>query len=260
VLLQVRFAEVTRSAIEEYATALSTVNPHELTDDGRWAGSTDSDGDITFSLLNPGSSLSATLRALRGKGDFKDLAEPNLLALPGKEASFLAGGEFPYPSIQGGSANNAVTVTFREFGIRLKFTPTIMRNGNIRLRVAPEVSSLDFGNTVSFQGTVIPSLLTRKAETEVELKDGQHLSIAGLLDNSTTRNINKIPILGDLPILGLLFRSKNVRENRTELLVIVTPRLVGASDTPPPVPTGEPWTWDWSRRMRPRADTTARGR
>jgi pilus assembly protein CpaC len=263
VLLQVRFAEVTKSALEEYSSALSTVNPHELSDEGNWSGSTNTSAgvdNIVFSLLSPGSSFEANLRALRGRGDFKDLAEPNLLTLPGKEASFLAGGEFPYPTVQGGGQNNAVTIAFREFGVRLKFTPTIMRNGNIRLRVAPEVSSLDFGNTVSFQGTVIPSLLTRKAETEVELKDGQHLSIAGLLDNSTTRNINKIPILGDLPILGLLFRSKNVRENRTELLVIVTPRLVGASDTPPPVPTGEPWTWDWSRRMRPRADTTARGR
>jgi pilus assembly protein CpaC len=260
VLLQVRFAEVTRSAIEEYTSALSTVNPHELDSDGRWAGTTNSDGTITFSLLNAGASLSATLRALRGKGDFKDLAEPNLLALPGKEASFLAGGEFPYPTIQGGAGNNAVTIEFREFGIRLKFTPTIMRNGNIRLRVAPEVSSLDFANALNFQGFVIPSLLTRKAETEVELKDGQHLSIAGLLDNSTVRNINKIPILGDLPILGALFTSKSVRERRTELLVIVTPRLIGAYETPPAVPTGEPSTWDWSRRMRPQSDTTRRAR
>lgn len=258
VLLQVRFAEVTRSAITEYTSALSTVNPHELSDDGRWAGSTNTDGQITFSLLSPGASLTATLRALRGRGDFKDLAEPNLLTLPGKEASFLAGGEFPYPTIQGGGANNAVTIAFREFGVRLKFTPTIMRNGNIRLRVAPEVSSLDFANALEFQGFIIPSLLTRKAETEVELKDGQHLSIAGLLDNSTIRNVNKIPILGDLPILGALFSSKNVRERRTELLVIVTPRLVGASETPPAVPTGEPSTWDWSKRMRPRADAPSR--
>jgi pilus assembly protein CpaC len=136
-----------------------------------------------------------------------------------------------------------------------------MRNGNIRLRVAPEVSSLDFANALQFQGFVIPSLLTRKAETEVELKDGQHLSIAGLLDNSTIRNVNKIPILGDLPILGALFSSKSVRERRTELLVIVTPRLVGASETLPAVPTGEPSTWDWSRRMRYSSpDTTRRTR
>lgn len=258
VLLQVRFAEVTRSALEEWSSALSTVNPHELSDDGRWAGSTNSDGTIDFSLLNPGSSLTAAIRALKGRGDFKDLAEPNLLTLPGKEASFLAGGEFPYPAVQGGGGINAVSIEFREFGIKLKFTPTIMRNGNIRLKVAPEVSSLDFANALQFQGFVIPSLLTRKAETEVELKDGQHLSIAGLLDNSTIRNINKIPILGDLPILGQLFRSKSVRERRTELLVIVTPRLVGASETLPPVPTGEPSTWDWSKRMQPR-DTAGRG-
>jgi pilus assembly protein CpaC len=251
VLLQVRFAEVTRSALEEYASALSTVNPHELTDDGRWEGATDSEGTIDFALIEPGASFTAALRALKGRGDFKSLAEPNLLALPGKEASFLAGGEFPYPAVQrAGDALGVVTIEFREFGIRLKFTPTIMRNGNIRLKVAPEVSSLDFANALQFQGFVVPSLLTRKAETEVELKDGQHLSIAGLLDNSTLRNINKIPILGDLPILGQLFRSKSVRERRSELLVIVTPRIVGASETPPPLPTGEPSTWDWSRRMR----------
>ena len=137
VLLQVRFAEVTRSALEEWSSALSTVNPHELSDDGRWAGATNSDGTIDFSLINPGSSFTAALRALRGRGDFKGLAEPKLLTLPGKEASFLAGGEFPYPTIQGGGGNNAVTIEFREFGIMLRFTPTIMRNGNIRLKLIP---------------------------------------------------------------------------------------------------------------------------
>ncbi len=258
VKLHVWFAEVTRSALEEWASTLATVHPHELRDDGRWAGGTAPDGTIDFSLINPGSSFTATLRALRGRGDFKSLAEPTLVTLPGREAEFLAGGEFPYPTIQGGGGNNAVAIEFRSFGIKLKFTPTIMRNGNIRLKVEPEVSSLDFANALQFQGFVIPSLLTRRAETEVELKDGQHLSIAGLLDNSTVRNINKIPILGDLPILGQLFRSKSVRERRTELLVIVTPRLVGASETLPPVPTGEPSTWDWSKRMQPR-DTARRG-
>ena len=147
---------------------------------------------------------------------------------------------------------------FKEFGVRLRFTPTIMRNGNIRLKVAPEVSSLDFANALTFQGFVVPSLLTRRAETEVELQDGQHLSIAGLIDNATIKNVNKIPILGDLPILGFFFRSKSARERRTELLVILTPRIVGASDSMPPVPTGEPQDWGWSgwnsrcRATRPR--------
>jgi pilus assembly protein CpaC len=256
VMLQVRFAEVTRSALQEYSNKIATLNPHELSDNGDWSGTTTSDGDVTFALLNPGNNLQDVLRVLRSKGDFKDLAEPTLLTLPGKEASFLAGGEFPYPTVQSGSGNNAITITFKEFGVRLRFTPTIMRNGNIRLNLESEVSSLDFANALTFQGFVVPSLLTRRAETEVELQDGQHLSIAGLLDNSTIRNVNKIPILGDLPILGFFFRSKSARERRTELLVIVTPRIVGASDTMPPVPTGEPETWDWSGGMKMPSDTT----
>jgi pilus assembly protein CpaC len=259
VLLQVRFAEVTRSALEDYASALSTVNPQRLSDNGDWSGSTNSDGNVTFSLLNVGgTSLDAILRALKTRGDFKSLAEPNLLTLPGKEASFLAGGEFPYPTVQaggGGATGNAVTIVFKEFGIRLKFTPVIMRNGNIRLTVAPEVSSLDFANALTFQGFVVPSLLTRRAETEVELQNGQHLSIAGLLDNSLVKNVNKIPLLGDIPILGQLFRSKSVRERRTELLVIVTPRLVGARDTLPPIPTGEVRSWGMPKGLRMQTDS-----
>ncbi len=259
VLLEVRFAEVNRSAVAEWSSTLSTVNPHELDDDGRWTGRTSSDGTIDFSLFNPGSSIEAAFRALRSRGDFKELAEPNLVTLPGKEAFFLAGGEFPYPTVQGGGGTNAVSIAFRAFGIMLRFTPTIMRNGNIRLKVVPEVSSLDFANALTFSGFVVPSLLTRRVETEVELKEGQHLAIGGLLDNSTLKNVSKIPVLGDLPILGALFRSTSARERRTELLVIVTPKLVGATETLPPVPTGEPSTWDWSRRMRPaRTDTTGR--
>ena len=258
VLLQVRFAEVSRSALQEYSNRIAVLNPQEVSDNGDWSGTTSSDGDVTFSLLNPGSSLNDVLRALKAKGDFKDLAEPSLLTLPGKEASFLAGGEFPYPTVQGGGGNNAVSITFKEFGIRLKFTPTIMRNGNIRLKVAPEVSSLDFANALTFQGFVVPSLLTRRADTEVELQDGQHLSIAGLIDNSMIKNVNKIPILGDLPILGFFFRSKSARERRTELLVIVTPRIVGALDSLPPLPTGEPRDWDWSGSLRTPSDTAKR--
>ena len=255
VMLQVRFAEVTRSALQEYSNRIAVLNPQNTSDNGDWSGTTSSDGDVTFSLLSPGTQLSDALRVLKSKGDFKELAEPTLLTLPGKEASFLAGGEFPYPTVQSGSGNNAITITFKEFGIRLKFTPTIMRNGNIRLKVAPEVSSLDFANALTFQGFVVPSLLTRRAETEVELQDGQHLSIAGLLDNSIIKNVNKIPILGDLPILGFFFRSKSARERRTELLVIVTPRIVGASDSLPPVPTGEPQDWGWSGKLTMPSDT-----
>jgi pilus assembly protein CpaC len=256
VLLQVRFAEVSRRALQEYSNRIAVVNPHQLSDNGTWSGSTSSDGDVTFSLLSPGAALNDVLRALKAKGEFKDLAEPSLLALPGKEASFLAGGEFPYPTVQSGAVGNgAITIEWKEFGIRLTFTPTIMRNGNIRLKVAPEVSSLDFANALTYQGFVVPSLLTRRAETEVELKEGQHLSIAGLIDNSMIDAVSKVPILGDLPIIGFFFRSKRASELRTELLVIVTPRIVGGADTLPPVPTGEPRDWDWSGSLRLPADT-----
>ncbi len=162
------------------------------------------------------------------------------MTLPGKEAYFLAGGEFPYPSVQGGSSSGAVSIVFKEFGIKLKFTPNIARNGAIRLKVAPEVSSLDFANGLTIQGFQIPSLRTRRAETEVELREGQYLAIAGLMDNETTRNLTKIPFIGDIPILGELFKSRGIRDRRTELLVVVTPELVQASDMAPKVPTGEP--------------------
>jgi pilus assembly protein CpaC len=183
----------------------------------------------------------------------KSLAEPNLIALPGKEATFLAGGEFPYPAVQGSGGNNAVAIVFKEFGIRLKFTPTITRNGSIRLKVAPEVSALDFSNPLVFGGFTIPSLISRKTETEVEMRNGQYLAIAGLVDNRMTNNTTKIPFLGDIPILGQFFRSKDARQNRSELLVLVSPKLVLPSDTPALLPTGEPADWKWSGQMKLRS-------
>ena len=131
------------------------------------------------------------------------------MTLPGKEASFLAGGELPYPSVQSGTSAGAVAIVFKEFGIRLKFTPNIARNGAIRLKVFPEVSTLDFANGLTIQGFQIPSLRTRRADTEVELREGQYLAIAGLMDNETTRNLTKIPLLGDIPILGELFKCRS---------------------------------------------------
>jgi pilus assembly protein CpaC len=223
---------------------------------------------VDFGLFNANASIEALILALQSKGDLKSLAEPNLVALPGKDATFLAGGEFPYPAVQGGGGNNAVSIVFKEFGIRLRFTPNITRNGSIRLKVMPEVSSLDFSNPLVFGGFVIPSLLTRRAETEVEMKSGQYMAIAGLMDNRMTDNATKIPILGDIPILGQFFRSKDARQNRTELLVLVTPRLVLPADKPTPLPTGEPTAWRWNGFMKlrgidttlyhPPADTTGR--
>jgi len=259
VLLQVRFAEVSRSAISRFGTELSTINPQLLDPERDWTAETLSEGLVRLFLLNADAEIEAVIRALKSRGLLRMLAEPNLLTLPGREASFLAGGEFPYPTVQGGSASNAVTITFKEFGVRLRFTPTITNTGSIRLRVAPEVSSLDFANGLTFGGFQIPALLTRRAETEVELREGQHLTIAGLIDNSITDNLDKIPILGDIPILGLFFRSKDVRQRRTELLVIVTPRLVQPSDVPPPLPTGEPETWRWDRSLRYPSGAVRRG-
>jgi pilus assembly protein CpaC len=243
VLVRVRFAEINRTALKDWATRFSTLNPHKLDDNGDWSGTTDPTvgaNAITFLLNNGDANLRAFIAAATQKGDLRTLAEPNLMTLPGKEASFLAGGEFPYPSVQGGSSSGAVSIVFKDFGIKLKFTPNIARNGAIRLKVAPEVSSLDFANGLTIQGFQIPSLRTRRAETEVELREGQYLAIAGLMDNETTRNLTKIPFLGDIPILGELFKTRANRDRRTELLVVVSPELVQATDAAPKVPTGEP--------------------
>jgi pilus assembly protein CpaC len=269
VLLNVRFAEVNKSAIKEFRSQLATLNPHHLDDRGDWIGSANSDpasgafsdGVVDLGLFTANASIELLIRALTSKGLLKSLAEPNLMTLPGKEASFLAGGEFPYPAVQGGGANNAVSIVFKEFGIRLKFTPTITRSGSIRLKVMPEVSSLDFSNPLVFGGFTIPSLLTRRTETEVEMKSGQYLAIAGLVDNTMTSNSTKVPLLGDIPILGQFFRSKDARQKRTELLVLVSPRLVEPSDTPALLPTGEPASWGFKGDMKIKksADSTFRG-
>jgi pilus assembly protein CpaC len=260
VLLQVRFAEINRTALRDWATQLSTLNPHQLDDNGNWSGSTDPSGasnTVQFLLDNTNANIQAMVQAAVQRGDLRTLAEPNVMTLPGKEAYFLAGGEFPYPSVQSGASGNAVAIVFKEFGIKLRFTPSIARNGAIRLAVKPEVSTLDFANGLVIAGYEIPSLRTRRAETEVELREGQHLAIAGLLDNEASRSMAKIPILGDIPILGELFRSRGVRQRRTELLVIITPHLVTATDRPPPLPTGEPGSvqppgpWRWEGNLKP---------
>lgn len=260
VQLRVRFAEVNKTAAKQFRSQIQTLNPHHLDDNGNWVGSSNTgtagsftDGVIDVGLFNANASIEALILALQSKGDLRSLAEPNLITLPGKEASFLAGGEFPYPAVQGGGGNNAVSIVFKEFGIRLKFTPVITRNGSIRLKVMPEVSALDFSNPLIFGGFTIPSLLTRRAETEVEMKDGQYLAIAGLMNNTLSDNMTKIPVLGDIPILGQFFRSKDARQNRTELMVLVAPKLILPSDSPAPLPTGEPTDWRWSGSMKMKA-------
>jgi pilus assembly protein CpaC len=174
--------------------------------------------------------IGATIRALQGRNLLQILAEPNLIAVEGKEASFLAGGQFPFPTITttptGGGISPVVSVQFKPFGVQLNFTPTLTEAGAIRLKVKPEVSSLDFSNAVTLQGFLIPAITTRSAETEVILKDGESFAIAGLIDNRVQQVLNKLPGFGDLPIIGHLFRSRSTRKTTDELLVVITPRFV----------------------------------
>jgi pilus assembly protein CpaC len=236
VMLQVRFAEINRRALSELGVSVFTGGQGYR----NWIvrGTTqqfpapDITDDLVFSdflnifLFNTNFNMGAVIRALRQTGYFQSLAEPNLLAYNGREASFLAGGEFPVPFSSG---VGAIAIQFREFGVRLNFTPTIAGD-LIKLRVRPEVSSLDFNNGIQLEGFRIPALTMRRAETEVELRDGQSFAIAGLIDNSSQADQAAIPILSQLPIIGTLFKSRADRQERTELLVLITPRLVRALD------------------------------
>jgi len=189
-------------------------------------------------IFNPDINLGMFLKALQQKNMLQILAEPNLLAVNGQEASFLAGGEFPFPVVQSGQNNSYVTIEWREFGIRLTFVANVLEDGKIRLKIAPEVSSLDYSNSLTISGFLVPALTSRKAETEVELGDGQSFAVAGLLDNRMRDSYSKIPGLGDIPILGKLFQSKTANKNRTELMVLVTPTVVKPSEPgqEPPLP------------------------
>ena len=259
VLLRVRFAEVSRSAMTELGIGLFTsptgvkntiarvttdqfpsVGFDGLTytkpDNKFGSDPTSSSGKFTFSdflnlfLFSEKYDLGALIKALQVKGLFQSLAEPNLVAESGKEASFLAGGEFPIPIAQGSVGGTSISVVFKEFGIRLSFTPVV--NGNrVHLKVKPEVSSLDFTNAVSLNGFRIPALSTRRTETEVELNDGQTFAIAGLMNNTMNTTMQKIPGIGDIPILGLLFKSKAAQKNQTELVVMITPEIL-ANNSP----------------------------
>jgi pilus assembly protein CpaC len=264
VLLQVRFAEVSRRALMEVGASLFTsptgiqntlgrvtagagapsFEAIEWTKDSAKFGAdvTSASGQFTFGdflnifLLSQKYDLGVLVRALRTKGLFQSLAEPNLIAYNGQEASFLAGGEIPVPVVQGNTGQ--VSVTFKEFGFRLYFTPTVAGD-TIRLRVRPEVSTLDFPNGILLSGFRIPALATRRAETEVELRDGQSFAIAGLLSNLSQDDANEIPGLARLPIIGHLFKTKGERADQTELMVLITPQLVRPlnPDEVPPLPT-----------------------
>jgi pilus assembly protein CpaC len=252
VLLHVRIAEVNRTAIQTLGSDLFLGDPHrygEVEDLSTLNIETLSSGLVRLFLLGDnGASLEAVIRALRSRGEFRSLAEPNLVAMEGEQATFLAGGEFPFPSVSTG-ATERVVIEWKEFGVRLNFTPWVTNDGRIRLNVSPEVSALDFANGLQFAGYIIPAILTRRASTDVELRPGQHLAIAGLLDNQQEVNVSKIPLLGDLPIIGTFFSMRDRRDRQTELLVIVTPHIVQPSDAPPAIPPGEPADWERHRRF-----------
>jgi pilus assembly protein CpaC len=255
VMLQVRIAEVGRSAMREigpHGTLLradvAAMNRDGLRDAWDNGSVTGSLGDvINLLLFSADLDAQVLIRALQTSGEFRTLAEPNLMAVEGTEASFLAGGEFPFPTSE---ESGKVTIEFKEFGVRLSFKPTILPTGKVHLSVSPEVSSLDFANGVEAAGFRIPSLLARRAHSEVELRDGQTFAIAGLLDHSLSRSGTRVPVLGRLPLVGRLFTSSSTRESRTEILVLVTPRIMGEEESVPAIPTGEADSWKWSRGMQ----------
>ena len=252
ILLEVKFAEVDRTRIDQLGinilstgitNTLGTISTQQFGPPSGGQGTTSGNiltgkpfqgqtGSLSVTdllnvfLFRPDLNLGATIRDLQQKAVLQILAEPTLLALNGQKASFLAGGQFPFPIVQAGQNIGAVTIQFKPFGVQLDFTGTITGDNVIRLHVAPEVSTLDFTNSISISGFVVPAISSRKAETEVELKDGQSFGIAGLLDHRAQIQLSKIPGIGDIPILGQLFRSKSTNRSNTELLVIVTPHIV----------------------------------
>lgn len=252
VMLEVKFAEVQRNAVRQLGVnffstgALNTpgvistqqFSPPSATDITNPIGGPIRGFSTEFNLTDllnifvfrPDLNFGLMIKALKQKNLLEMLAEPNLMALGGKEASFLAGGEFPVPIIQGTTGTPTVSVQFKEFGVRLKFVANPNPDGTINLHVAPEVSALDYTNAVTLSGFLIPALQTRRAETDIQLKDGQSFAIAGLLDNRVMKIDSKIPWLGDIPVLGNLFRSQNFQKSNTELLVMITPRVVKPLD------------------------------
>ncbi|MGH6986072.1 MAG: type II and III secretion system protein family protein [Caulobacteraceae bacterium] len=225
VMVEVRILEVTRNGLKDLGL---NIGAHNNSHFSFQSGSGLLDGSAPAGTLGltgsiAGVTINATLQALETKGAVHTLARPNLVAMSGQEASFLAGGEFPFPVPNG---LTGTTIEFREFGVKLKVTPTVEDSGEIRLKVAPEVSQLDPANGISLQGIQVPGIDTTRAETSVELRNGQSFAIAGLFSKDTTRSVGQIPGLGDIPVLGALFKSSSWKHNETELVIIVTPRLI----------------------------------
>jgi pilus assembly protein CpaC len=245
ILLQVRFASIDRVALTQVGFNLFSLNPkfQGLTGTEQFsapkfgqATNTNATNGANFSdLLNlffyrPDLNIGATIKMLQDQNILQILAEPNLIVLDGKDASFLAGGSFPFPVLTttstGGSTSPVVTIQFKKYGVQLDFTPTITSTGAVDLKVAPEVSSLDFTNAVTVAGFLIPALSQKRVETEVILKEGESFAIAGMIDNQVQRETEKVIGLGDIPILGQLFRSRQTTKTTNELLVVITPHIV----------------------------------
>ncbi len=242
VLLRVKFAELDRSASSQFAVnivstgAANTIGQVSTgqfgsTSPSQIGGAAGQSNQFSISqalnifAFRPDLNLGSFIKALQGRNLLQILAEPNLVTTNGKEASFLVGGEFPVPVLQGGANAGSVTIMFREFGVKLTFTPTVTANHTIKMYVRPEVSTLDYTNALNLNGFTIPALSTRKMETNIELGEGQTFIIAGLIDSRVTDSASRIPGLASLPILGNLFKSKDLSKSKTELVVMVTPEI-----------------------------------
>jgi len=228
VMVEVRMIEASRTSLRDVGFNVGAQNQtFALATGNGLSGSQAPQGTLNLMGRIGGASVDVTLAALEQQGVIRTLAKPNLIAMSGEEASFLAGGEFPYPVPQG---LNIVTVDFRTYGVKLKVTPTVQDNGEIRLKIAPEVSQLDPAHAVTIDGVSLPALITTNASTTVELRDGQSFAIAGLFQQDYNNTVDQFPGLGNLPVLGTLFRSSNFQKQRTELIIIVTPRLTAPTD------------------------------
>jgi pilus assembly protein CpaC len=231
ILVEVRIIEANRNSLKDLGVHLNASNSNFSVATGGAPGllSNQTPQGIISAMGNwHGVSIDATLSALEQKGLVRTLAKPDLIAMSGQEASFLAGGEFPYPVPNG---PQQVTIEFKPFGVRLHVTPVLEDNGQIQLKVAPEVSALDMHNQLTFQGITMPSLTTRKAETTVELANGQSFAIAGLFQQDYQNAISQVPFASDIPVLGALFRSTDWQRSESELVIIVTPILTAPADS-----------------------------
>jgi pilus assembly protein CpaC len=252
IALQIVFAELDRTRADSFGVNLlstgagntpgrittgqaGSANPTQLQGTSSSFNLTDA---LNIFAFRPDLNLGATIKDLENQGVLQILARPNLVASDGKEAKFVVGGEFPVPVIQAGATPGAITVQYREFGIRLTFLPKITPTGTVAMHLAPEVSTLDQANGVVISGFSIPALSTRRVETDIEIRPGQSFVIAGLLDDRVTENLSRLPGLANIPLFGELFRSRDRNKTRTELVVVVTPELRYPlpDNTAPPLP------------------------